>query len=262
MNSNMAIGVNNLEILFRKAISIKDLANRYHLITNIYKQKGYLQGVQTIELNHSLEELILHDLACFEGIINPLYYQDYLKNGVLIKCTDSNEVYFDKYHQSSIPFLAKSGEKSVGSARLIVSDLIGLPTLTDPTIIIYDDFKWVSQIECLEFSQFAVKAGTFTHVSVGILKITYIYSKTKLKIHNWIAMIDNNVLKFLNSNYFNFNFSIIGPSIDYLGSLCTPVYINIDNALDNSAKYESSKPVADYIRDIDCSSFENNIIEY
>ena len=166
--------------------------------------------MQTIKLSNSLEELIVRNHACLESIINPHNYQEYVKNGVLIKCTDSNEIYLDKYDQSSIPFLAESGGKSVGSARLIVRDSIGLPTLTDPRIIIYDDFKWVSQIECLEFSQFAVKAGTFTHASVGILKITYIYSKTNLNIHNWVAMIDNDVLKFLNSRFFNFNFSTIG----------------------------------------------------
>jgi hypothetical protein len=41
----------------------------------------------------------------------------------------------------------------------------------------------------------------------------------------------------------------IGPCAYYLGSECTPVIIDLDCAIENSAKHESSRQIAEYILD-------------
>jgi hypothetical protein len=40
----------------------------------------------------------------------------------------------------------------------------------------------------------------------------------------------------LNSSFFKFDLPYIGPSVDYLGSASTPIFIDLEKALDNASK--------------------------
>ena len=86
-----------------------------------------------------------------------------------------------------------------------------------------------------------------TFTSTSITGAVYEYSNEN-EIDSWIATIDNSVVRLLNSAFFNFNIPNVGPSVEYLGSLSTPIYIDLESTLENAEKYEGSKKMADFIR--------------
>ena len=236
----------NQKFLLKKTTSIEEQIARYVLVTQKYAQKGYLEAVEKIQINDKIENLLL---AGNKNLINELVKcNDLTSEGKLIS-DGFMEIFFDKYHWSSTCFVASDGLNALGSARLITKDSRGLPTFDDPGISIFDEYKFLYQEDCVEFSQFVVKDGMCTHISVGLLKLAYQYSMSVMRIKKWVATIDNSVLKFLNSRFFNFDLMAIGPCAYYLGSECTPVIIDLDCAIENSAKHESSRQIAEYILD-------------
>lgn len=244
------------------ATSIEDQIERYQLVTKKYLEKGYLKGIKTINTGIDLNSLI-SSLNIEELEQNGFAEKDkqYLRDGIIFNFDNYQMIFFDQYHWNAIPFVAKKTNCTCGSARLIIKNSNGLPTLNDPKITIFDNETWVYEKARVEFSQYAVCNEPFSYASIGLLKLAYLYSINVLHIDGWIATIDNLVLKLLNSRFFNFNLLPIGPSIEYLGSICTPVYIDLETALSNSESCLSSKKVADFIRDKSCIGFENVIVE-
>lgn len=245
----------NNKYSIKKVTTIEEHISRYLLVTQKYAQKGYLDGIEKNPVSKKIEDLfsnreidlIIIDSLSMEGKL--------ISDGV-------KEIYLDKYHSSSICFLAKDNVDVYGSARLIMQNSQGLPTINDPAIQIFDDYRYVYNEDCAEFSQFVVKDGKSTHISIGLLKIAFQYSTTMLNIHKWVATIDNSVLRFLNSRFFNFDLAAIGPRVYYLGSECTPVLIDLNRALDNSRRLESSRKIAEYILGINTMGYEDIEIAY
>jgi len=244
-----------------KANSITDQMARYYVLTEIYYQKNYLGKIQTANLDKDyVDFLSSKDMSSVKNGFDGKDYDEFLQNGLLIKFKENSPIYIDKFHWNSIPFIAYTGDEIVGSARLIQPDGLGLPTIHDPQIKIWDEFKWIFNRKCVEFSQYAVKRGFGAPISIGLLKIAYLFSKFELNIDTWVATIDNSVLRLLNSRFFNFNLPPIGPMVDYLGSSSTPVLIDLEQALNNAAAVDTSKPIADFIRNIENQNFEDLVL--
>lgn len=255
------ISDNNEEYRLLVASSIEDQIERYLLVTNKYHEKSYLQGIKTIKAGKEVNSLISSE--SLNELEENGFYKDILQSlsdGIILDFDNSQSIFFDRYHWNSIPFIAKKTGFTCGSARLICKDTTGLPTLDDPKITIFNRYTWVYEKASVEFSQFAVCNEPFSYASVGLLKLAYLYSINVLHIDGWIAMIDNKVLKMLNSRFFNFNLQPIGADIEYLGSLCTPVYIDLEVALSNAESRPSSKAIADFIRCKSCVGYENIIV--
>lgn len=232
------------------AESFEDKVGRLDVLTNRYFREDYLKDIHTVNLASEGDvSKILEDDGfdyLFSGL-NDSQKDGFLNDGLIVKY-DNRRLYIDKYNWDSVPFVTKLGDEYTGSARLIKKEgRFGLPTTSERTIEISD--AWRSKVENspVEFSQFAIVRGAPRETSVLLLKAAYLYSKEN-SIDSWIATTDSSVIRLLNSVFFNFNIPNVGPSVDYLGSLSTPVYIDLENVLDNAEKYEGSKKMANFIR--------------
>lgn len=237
-----------VEIDCHIAECIPDQVGRLEVVTERYEKEGYLDGITSVDLDGvEMSTLLSHEgFNILRSKLSPEENENFLKDGLLVNI-NSKKIYLDKYNWNSIPFVAKCGEEYVGSSRLIIKNGFGLPTTNDPRIEISGLWRGRADECSVEFSQFAIKKGTSADASVKMLKAAYEYSHA-MGIKSWVATTDNFVVRFLNSNYFKFDLPFIGPSVDYLGSASTPVYIDLEKALDNASKYESSKRIATFIR--------------
>lgn len=231
-----------------EAVSVEDQIGRLEVVTERYKVEGYLDSISTVEINDvPTEKLFSKDgLNILRSKLTPEQDKEFLQEGILVQ-HNGKSLYLDKYHFNSVPFVVKKGGEYIGSARLIIKNGYGLPTTNDPRIEISNLWKEKVQDCRAEFSQFAVRKGAPMDTSVKLLKAAYDYSKEN-NIMGWLATTDNKVVRLLNSSFFQFDLPNIGPSVDYLGSLSTPVYIDFEKALANAEGYESSQKIAAFIR--------------
>lgn len=236
------------ETICCEALTIADQIGRLEVVTERYNIEGYLAGISTVEVNDVPTEQLLSKggLEILRGRLTPEQEKEFLQEGILVQ-HNGRSLYIDKYHFNSVPFVVKQGDAYIGSARLIIKDGYGLPTINDPRIEISNMWKERVQDCQAEFSQFAVRKGAPMDTSVKLLRAAYDYSRDN-NLVGWLATTDNKVVRLLNSSFFQFDLPNIGPSVDYLGSLSTPVYIDFEKALTNAEKYESSQKIAAFIR--------------
>lgn len=234
---------------FHIAQTIEDQIGRLEVVTERYNNENYLQNIPIVKIDDNIrdEELLSKNgYKILEANFSADENEEFLKNGTLID-HKGKRLYYDKYHWNSVPFVTKVGDNYTGSARLIIKNGMGLPTLNDPKIEISNLWRSIVNNSVAEFSQFAIKRGSRGETSVQILKLAYDYSKRN-NIDSWVATTDNSVIRLLNSSFFKFDIPNIGPSVDYLGSISTPIYINLEKSLDNAEKFDSSRKIANFIR--------------
>ena len=157
--------------------------------------------------------------------------------------------YIDKYEQYSIPLVAKIGCDVVGSLRLIPNtpECIGLPINNEPKILIDGVWKQYVLGASYELSQFA---NSMSHrkdnrIAIGLIK-AYMGVVDTMRQYTSVAIIDDRVAAILNGPYSGFNLPKIGPSVYYLGSSSTPVYININDGRQNS-RLNGHSELADFL---------------
>lgn len=239
------------------AQTVAEQIGRLNVVTSRYKQEGYLSDVKCLRLEVGVEKIIGHG---GDGLL-----MDYLDEqslsafksvGLLIGFPDGLELYIDKYHWASVPFVAEDRDGYIGSARLILKGDSILPTLED--VEIYERYKQGAETVNVEFSQFAVERGSSPlSASVGLLRATVGYSRKVLNEHIWIATTDNRVVNYLNGSYFHFQLPSVGSPVYYLGSESTPILIDINLALDNASLYSKSSNIAKFIRgDLNVEGFD------
>jgi len=242
------------------ATTIADKIGQLTVLTETYNTRNYLDLIQRTKINNTINNLLGNDgLTIIQQELPSKLYDEFIKNGLLLKTSDSpNFLFFDKYYWSSIPFIAKNESGYIGSARLIIRDTYGLPTTNDARITILPKYTCYGNELQAELSQLAVKKKSKNGISLGLLKSAYQYSK-KNNISAWLATIDNHVLKIFNGTYMNFNLPKIGPSINYLGSTSTPIIIDLDTALINAdtQSVDGTSPVAAFIRGTSNTGFED-----
>lgn len=241
------------EIIVMQADSPREMLGRLNVVTERYAQEGYLKDIMRVELDIE-PELIVSEKG-FELLQNSLSKEEiaeFMEEGLLISSQGQN-FYLDKYHWQSIQFVAKGINGYLGSVRIIVdSDEVNPPVYNIPTLTkseIKIDDEWYERVKPInaELSQFAKLKEASSNVPTALLRIASIYSKEH-GIKEWLATTDNIVVRILNGMYFNFNLPKIGPSVEYLGSKSTPIYINIENALFNAEQKDCSRPTAQFLR--------------
>jgi hypothetical protein len=230
------------------ASTIEDQMGRLEVVTERYELEHYLDGIGTVSMEDISPDILLskEGFDILRGRLSSEEDESFMKDGILVE-HDGKKLYLDKYNWNSVPFVVKRGEEYLGSARLIIKNGFGLPTTNDPRIEISNLWKEKATQCTAEFSQFAVKKGAPMDSSVKLLKAAYDYSNYA-GIENWVATTDNSVVRLLNSSFFKFDLPYIGPSVDYLGSASTPIFIDLEKALDNASKFESSRRIATFIR--------------
>ncbi len=234
------------------AESFEDKVGRLDVLTRRYFREDYLKDIHTVHINNEDDvHKILEDNG-FDHLVsglNDVQKEDFLKDGLIMEY-DNKRLYIDKYNWDSVPFVTKLGNEYTGSARLIKKEgRFGLPTTSEKTIEISDAWRDKVDDSPVEFSQFAIVRGAPRETSALLLRAVYEYSKEN-RIDSWIATTDNSVVRLLNSAFFNFNIPNVGPSVEYLGSLSTPIYIDLESGLNNADKYETSRKMSNFIRGI------------
>jgi hypothetical protein len=152
---------------------------------------------------------------------------------------DLNEqgLYVDQYECYSIPIVAKMCDEVVGSLRLIPNSLrgVGLPINYEPKIMIDGEWKQFALKASYELSQYAnaLKYQKDHRIAIGLIK-AYMGIVDSTREYTSVAIIDDRVAATLNGPYSGFDLPKIGPSVYYLGSQSTPVYININDGRQNS----------------------------
>lgn len=248
--SDTPITEEEIEIECCQAVTIEDQIGRLQMVTERYEIEHYLDGIRTVQMNDVTPETLLskEGFDTLRSRLSPEEDESFMKDGILVE-QNGKKIYLDKYNWNSVPFVVKQREEYLGSARLIIKNGFGLPTTNDPRIEISHLWKEKADQSPAEFSQFAVKKGAPMDTSVRLLKAAYDYSNYA-GIKNWVATTDNSVVRLLNSSFFKFDLPYIGPSVDYLGSASTPIYIDLEKALSNASQFESSKRMAQFIRGI------------
>lgn len=166
-----------------------------------------------------------------------------------------NGVFIDEYEAASIPIIAKIGEEAVASARLILEkSTIGLPIKREG-IDVYPEWKEKLSLFDIEWSQLAKsrKIAYDARPINGVLRSSFAIAKALGK-NKGFAVIDNRVMRILNGLRMNFNLPQIGPSINYMGSYSTPVYINVESIIENCGK--KHKDLAQFLDGKDAPGFE------
>lgn len=166
-------------------------------------------------------------------------------------------LYVDKYEPISIPIVSKIGNEVAASFRLIpnLAD-VGLPINNEREIII--EPEWQEKIKDIPFelSQLA-KSGKFAkdpRPTLAVIK-TYMGIADRINVHQSAAVIDEGVIRLLNGPYLGFNLPKIGPTVDYLGSPSTPVFIDIDDVRENS-RSNGHSDLADFLSGKSVKGFE------
>jgi len=158
-------------------------------------------------------------------------------------------LYIDQYEACSLPLVAKIGDEVVGSLRLIpnIPGGIGLPINYEPKILIDGEWKQFVLKASYELSQYAnsLKRKKDHRVSVGLIR-AYMGIVDTTREFTSVAIIDDRVAATLNGPYSGFNLPQIGPSVYYLGSQSTPVYININDGRQNS-RLNGHAELADFL---------------
>ncbi len=147
-------------------------------------------------------------------------------------------VYVDHYETGSIPIVAKIGPEVVASLRLISNTATSrLPINMEEGIEIYSDWKEKISEAPFELSQLAKSMKYFTdrRSTFGLLRLFVAYARSLGK-GDACGVIDNRVKELMNGPFMNFNLPQVGPSVRYMGSESTPIYINIDDCIRNAAK--------------------------
>lgn len=241
--------LNEGDVTVGVANTMEEQIGRLQVLTQKYQERNYLDDIHSLTLQIDAPSIIgKNGLQTLQELLSPDQYDLFRKDGLMLTFSDNKTLYIDKYHWSSIPFVAKTlGNRFVGSARLIIDEDngLGLPTLHDDRISI--DHEWQTQAQnCkVEFSQFATIMAT--KPSIALLRAAYKYSKDVLGTTEWLATTDNMVVRLLNGTYFHFNIPKIGPSVNYLGSESTPVYINCERSIENAGNNPQSSAIAQFL---------------
>lgn len=234
---------------------------RLEVVTDRYIREGYLQGMPFASVSLKADDVVGNDgLDLLSSELDTETFDKFMNEGLLLRFEDGIQIYLDKYHWQSVRFVAENNGEYVGSVRLIMDsgglnyNHFPLPTLSDKNIHIYPEWEEKARAVQAELSQFAKAKGPNAPatVSVGLLRIAAQYSRAH-DINEWLATTDNSVVRLLNGFLFNFDLPKIGPSVKYLGSESTPVYINIEECIKNAEKKEATKDMASFLRG------ENNI---
>ena len=133
-----------------------------------------------------------------------------------------------------------------------------MPTREEESIQIEDNWKERAKTVKAELSQFAKQKEPYVPatVSLGLLRAAAQYSRAN-NIEEWLATIDNSVVRLFNGFMFNFDLPKIGPGVKYLGSESTPVLINIEQAIQNAQRKASSQDIARFLKgENDIKGFE------
>ncbi len=180
------------------AVNQKDLNQRLSIVTDRYLKAGYISN---FELN-------------------------------------SHGVYNDKYETYSVPIIAKIGDKTAASLRLIPNvPGQGLPINNEGEIEIYPEWKDKISTIPFEISQLA-KSLEFYRDPRPTLSLfrSYIAYSRYLNQNEAAAVVDSRVTKFLNSRFMSFGLPQIGDSVNYMGSESIPLYVNIDDVVRSTAE--------------------------
>ena len=236
---------------------------RLEVVTNIYKNQGYLKDIPNYFLKNDINKLIQNNGFDFiKELLSPDQFISFLHDGMLFFLPDKKQYYIDKFFWQSINFYAKTNQCFVGSLRLILSNQIyshavfDLPTKSTFDLNMDSEFSQRIMRVKAELSQLAKEKFSPSNTMVALLRAAVQYSFSN-SINEWIAITDNKVLRLLNSNYFNFGLPIIDNSIYYLGSESSPILIDIEASLKSAANKKSSQDVAKYIRGENLPSFQN-----
>ena len=162
---------------------------------------------------------------------------------------DQQGLYIDHYEESSIPIVAKIDGLVVASFRIIPNTPeAGLPINNSQDIKI--DPMWTKIVQGAEFelSQFAKdrKFHTDPRPAIAVIKAYMGITEKGIGNKHAIAVIDDRIIETLNGPYTGFDLPKIGPSVHYLGSNSTPVFIDIDNVRSNSRK-NGNPNLADFL---------------
>lgn len=221
---------------------------RLWVASSRYEAQGYLQDIDTVVVLFSPLDIVTGSEDLLRERLTEEQYRKFKEKGVVLRFKEEMALYIDPYHFSSIPIYGVIGGVSQGSTRIILpSQDYGLPTFTDDSIIINPEHKELVSKSLAELSQFAIVKGAHPGMSGALLRSSVAISKA-LGINHWIATIDNFVVTHLNGAYFRFALPEIGPASEYLGSKSTPIFVDIDGALDNAENYDSSRAMARFIR--------------
>lgn len=156
--------------------------------------------------------------------------------------------YFDEYEPHSIPLVAKMNGTVIASMRLISNiSPDALPISKRSEIGIFDDWVEKTSTVSFELSQLAKSANYSKdpRPTLGIIR-TYMQLARELNKTTAVAVIDEGVRQQLNGPFLGFDLPIIGPTVHYMGSDSTPVWINISDVTQNSRK-NNHPDVADFL---------------
>lgn len=250
------------EVVIGKAETPEQMIGRLEVVTERYKNEGYLDEISVYYSELETEAIVGEDgFSVLEGNLPLDLYDEFMKKGLVIVSKEGKQLYIDKYHWQSIQFVAETTEGCVGSVRIILDKdqdgipVFPLPTLTDSDIQLSPEWEEIACATKAELSQFAKVRNAHPGVAVGLLRAAYMCSLEN-GIEAWVATTDNRVVRMLNGTYLNFNLPKIGPSVMYLGSLSTPIYIDLEEALRSSEGYDSSYMTARFLRGEDIPGFE------
>lgn len=149
-----------------------------------------------------------------------------------------NGEYYDEYEDISVPIVAKINNEVAASMRIIPNlPSIGVPVNNEPNITVYPEWEnKIAQIP-FEISQLAKSMNYYRdpRPTFALIRTYFAYSRM-VGENDAAGVVDNRVKNVLNGKYMSFGLPDIGPSVSFMGSDSTPIYINIDDVINNTAK--------------------------
>lgn len=218
------------------AVSEEDIIARWRLVTNTYLQKRFLQNVPQIEMPNLNPFDIIHSLKyenygdLLKWHLGERDFTTFLKSGAIINFVDNERLYLDIHEQTAVPVVVKRNGSVVGSSRVIRNaQPHGVPAMGSS---FYQEYAELPTVIPGEYSQFASWNGQQdVRVPSALIRATFAVIRSLFN-GNVVAVLDDKVLHSLNG-YYRFGLDPIGPQVDHLGSICTPVIINPEKMVNN-----------------------------
>ncbi|MEM7141114.1 MAG: hypothetical protein AAF548_08775 [Actinomycetota bacterium] len=170
--------------------------------------------------------------------VRRLHAECYLATGYVTDDDLSEDGYIDDdwipYSDYYAAYDELEDNEIVGTCRIIRPSVRGFPAFEDtsPDLAALDTFAGLDPNRCIEISALATPRLGMQNMAISAVLYGAVWQRAILEDRAYmLAVMDNRLLRIMR-RWFEFPFEAIGPELDYMGSMCTPVSMYVPRTIE------------------------------